>query len=106
MEGKAAVLGEADFVMPYSSLGLDTYAVEFDADSIVQTASEILKKRYALIVVAENVAMMANDVLAATQRQALPSVVVVPFTSGSEGFATQALGKLLKMATGINILAD
>ena len=28
MEGKVAVLGDADFVMPFSALGVDTYAVE------------------------------------------------------------------------------
>ena len=106
MEGKIAVLGGADFVMPFSALGLDTYAVEFDAAAVVKTAGEILKKHYALVVVAENVAALAGDVFEPTQRQAVPCVVIVPFTTGSEGFATQALGKLLKMATGINILAN
>ena len=32
--------------------------------------------------------------------------MVVPFTTESEGFATQALGEVLKMATGINILQN
>ena len=27
MEGKVAVLGDADFVMPFSALGVDTYSV-------------------------------------------------------------------------------
>jgi len=92
--------------MPFSALGLDTYAVEFDASIIVKTAGEILRKRYALILVAENVAVLAGDVFAAAQQHAVPCVLVVPFATGSDGFATQALGKLLKMATGINILAN
>jgi len=32
--------------------------------------------------------------------------VVVPFTTESEGFATEALGEVLKLATGIDILGN
>jgi len=105
MEGKVAVLGGADFVMPFSALGLDVYAVEFDADTVARTASEILKKRYSLVVVAENVVALAAEVFETRQKQAVPCVVVVPFARESEGFATRALGKVLKVATGIDILA-
>ena len=104
MEGKVAVLGGADFVMPFSTLGLDTFAVEFDANSVAATAGEILKQKYALVVVAENVASMAHEVFEARQRDAIPCVVVVPFTTESEGFATKALGRVLKMATGIDLM--
>jgi vacuolar-type H+-ATPase subunit F/Vma7 len=106
MEGKAAVLGNADFVMPFSALGLDTFAVEADPENVTQTASEILQKRYALIVVAENVAPMAQEVFATTVKHSIPCIVVVPFTTESEGFATRELGKVLKIATGIDILAN
>ena len=106
MEGKAAVLGNADFVMPFSALGLDTFAVEADAEKVAETASEILQKRYALIVVAENIAPMAREAFSATVKHAIPCIVVVPFTTESEGFATRELGKVLKIATGIDILAN
>ena len=56
MEGKAAVLGDADFVMPFSALGLDTFAVEADSASVAEAADKILKAQYVLVVVAENVA--------------------------------------------------
>lgn len=104
MESKVAVFGGADFVMPFSALGLDTYAVEFDEASVTETAKEILEKRYGLIVVAENVALLSGDIFEAKQRDAVPCVVVVPFATESEGFATKALGRVLKLATGIDIL--
>ena len=106
MEGKAAVLGSADFVMPFSALGLDTFASETDAESITEAAKEILKQKYAFVVVAENVAESAAEVFDATGKKAVPCVVVVPFTTEPEGFATKALGKVLKMATGIDILGN
>lgn len=106
MEGKAAVLGNADFVMPFSALGLDTFAVEADPEKVTERANEIIKKRYALVVIAENVASMAQEVFSATVKHATPCIVVVPFTTESEGFATRELGKVLKIATGIDILAN
>ena len=106
MEGKVAVLGDVDFVMPFSALGLDTFAVEAVTETVTERANEILKQKYALVVVAENIAPMAEQVFENTAKRAVPCVVVVPFTAESQGFATQALGRMLKIATGIDILAN
>ncbi len=104
MEGKGAVLGSGDFVMPFAALGLDTFATETQADQVAETARTILKERYALVVVSENVARAAQPVFEDAQRSATPCVVIVPFTAEPSGIATESLGKMLKMATGINIL--
>ncbi|HPC93715.1 MAG TPA: V-type ATP synthase subunit F [Sedimentisphaerales bacterium] len=104
MEGKVAVLGDADFVMPFRALGADTFAVEQQAEQVVAAAEKIVDAGYALVVVAENVAPQADAAFAPTESKPTPCVVVVPFTTASEGFATEALGKVLKLATGINIL--
>jgi len=104
MEGKIAVLGGTDFVMPFSALGIDTYPVGLTAGDIAENAKKIISEKYALVVVAENVAPKAEEVFADYQDTATPCIVVVPFTTESKGYATQALGKVLKMATGINIL--
>jgi V/A-type H+-transporting ATPase subunit F len=104
VEGKVAVLGDTDFVMPFSALGLDTYPVGEQANAVQTAAKEILAGRYGLVVVAENIAPLAEDVFAVEQDKPVPCVVVVPFATESEGFAVRALGMVLKMATGINIL--
>ena len=61
---------------------------------------------YALVVMAEDVARQAEEVFADTESRPTPCVVVIPFTTKSEGFATEALGKVLKLATGIDILQN
>ena len=104
MEGKAAVLGSADFVMPFSALGLDTFPTEPDAERVQETAASILKQKYALVVVAENIARSARVIFDEKAKDATPCVVVVPFTTEPEGIATESLGKMLRLATGINIL--
>ncbi|MEN6307954.1 MAG: V-type ATP synthase subunit F [Anaerohalosphaeraceae bacterium] len=104
MDGKVAVLGSADFVMPFAALGLDTFATEPLADKVAQNAQDILKQKYALVVVAENIAGYAQTVFDTTQKKATPCVVIVPFTTEPSGVATESLGRLLKIATGIDIL--
>ena len=106
MEGKIAVLGGTDFVMPFSALGVDTYPVGLTAGDIAENAKEIISEKYALVVVAENIAPAADEVFSAYEGMPTPCIMVVPFTTESKGFATQALGEVLKMATGINILQN
>ncbi len=106
MEGKIAVLGDTDFVMPFSALGVDTFAVEQSAGQIKDAAREIAKQHYALVVVAENIAAVADEVFSDYQDAPTPCIVVVPFTTASEGFATEALAEVLKTATGINIMQE
>jgi len=106
MESKVAVLGGSDFVMAFSALGLDGFAVEPQAEMVAEKAEEILKQQYGLIVVAENVAEMADTVFSRTQKDATPCVVIMPFMKESEGLATKLLGRQLKLATGIDILGS
>ena len=41
MEGKVAILGDADFVMPFSALGVDTFTVE-NAKQATENAKKII----------------------------------------------------------------
>jgi len=106
MEGKVAVLGSADFVMPFSSLGLDTYTAGETAEQAIESAKTIIDGKYVLVVVAENIAEVVEEIFSTHQNMPTPCIVVVPFTTESKGFATQALSEVLKMATGINILRE
>lgn len=104
MEGKVAVLGGADFVMPFSALGVDTYSVEQDAEQISESANKIISNKYALVIVAEDTAPMVEEIFSDYQGAPTPCIVVVPFTTEPTGVATRELGRALKIATGINIL--
>jgi vacuolar-type H+-ATPase subunit F/Vma7 len=104
MESKVAVLGDSDFVMAFSALGLDGFAVEATSESVAESAEKIIADQYGLVVVAENIAALADETFCTTVKKATPCIVVVPFLRESEGFATKALGQVLKAATGIDIL--
>ena len=106
MEGKVAVLGDIDFVMPFSTLGLDGFSVGHQAGQVVENAKKIIEGKYVLVIVAENVAAQAEEVFCDVQKMPTPCVLVLPFTAEATGFATKALGEVLKMATGIDILKN
>ncbi len=106
MEGKVAVLGDADFVMPFSALGLDTFVVGHTSQETIEVAEKIIGDKYALVVVAENIAPALEEVFSAQMDSPIPCIVVVPFTTEPTGFATAALAKSLKIATGVNILQN
>ena len=60
MQGKIAVLGDTDFVMPFSALGVDTYPVGDTPEQLTENAEKIIAEKYALAVVAENIAPAAG----------------------------------------------
>jgi len=104
MKGKVAVLGDADFVMPFSALGVDTFGVGQTKGEIIEKAGEIAEGAYALVIVAEDVAPAAETAFAELHNEPTPCLLVVPFTTESKGFATEALAGVLKLATGIDIM--
>lgn len=106
MEGKIAVLGLSDFVMPFAALGIHTFPTGPARDEIAENAQKIIDARYALVVVAENIAPVVEQSFADYHNIPTPCVLVVPFTTEPTGFATKNLGEALKMATGINILQN
>ena len=106
MQSNVAVLGSEDFVMPFSALGLDTYAVGEEAESVLEKAQAVVGAEYSLVVVAENIAKAVEQVFEARRNEPVPCVIVVPFTTEPTGLATETLGAVLKTATGINILQN
>jgi len=100
---KAAALGGADFVLPFSALGLDTFRTD-SKEQTQEAAKKIIDAGYALVVVAETVAADAEQIFSEYHDEALPSITIAPFTTESTGAAVAGLGEAVRLATGINIL--
>jgi vacuolar-type H+-ATPase subunit F/Vma7 len=73
---------------------------------MAEAAAQIVDRKYTLIIVAEDIAPSLEEVFADYQGQPTPCILIVPFTTESEGFATQSLAKALRLATGIDILGE
>ncbi|HSV27114.1 MAG TPA: V-type ATP synthase subunit F [Sedimentisphaerales bacterium] len=103
-ESRVAALGGIDFVMPYKALGIETFPVEAARDAVHAAATSVAAGGYGLVIVAENVAQWADEVLGKFAQEPVPCVVVMPFTVASTGFALESLAEALKLATGIDII--
>ena len=97
-------LGSSDFVLPYRALGVDTFPAT-DSDQARAALGRMLDENYAVILVAEDVAPALEEMLAPYTEEPAPCVLVVPSATQSTGYAGEALGRLLKLATGIDIWA-
>ena len=104
MESKIAVLGNPDFVMPFSALGLDIFATGESSKEITESATMVAEGKYGLVVVAENIAETVEPVFAEQLNKPTPCIVTVPFTAEPTGVAVKSLGESIRLATGINIL--
>ncbi len=106
MERNVAIIGNTDFVMPFSALGVDTFATGESHDEIAENVKKIIEANFALVVVAENIAPAVEELFSDYDNLPTPCIVIVPFTTEPSGVATKSLGEALKIATGINILQN
>ena len=104
MGAKVGALGSSDFVLPYRALGVDTFPVA-GPDEARDALAGMLDENSAVILVAEDVAPALEETLAPYLEEPAPCVLTVPSATRSTGYAGDALGRLLKLATGINIWA-
>ena len=104
MEYKAAVLGKADFVMPFSAMGLNTFAAK-DRQDTIDKAKQILETGFALVVVSDEAAEDAREVFEKVRKEALPIVFSIP-AIGHRQAGAGSLYQLLKAATGVDITKE
>jgi V/A-type H+-transporting ATPase subunit F len=66
----------------------------------------LAREGYNIIMVTENLAASMQDVMREFQNEPVPSIVPIPSTLGSEGFALTRLREAIKRAVGTDILAE
>ena len=94
------------FILTSTRNQLENNPVSDENEQIIESANKIIDQKYPLIIVAENVAEKADEVFRPLNNSPAVSILVVPFTTESKGFAIESLGETLKMATGISILQN
>lgn len=102
---KIAAIGEEDIILGFKALGIEVYPA---ASS--EAVPEILERligtdEYGIIFVTESMADMVEPVMADIGTRALPSVVYIPGSQGSRGFAMERIRKIIEKAVGADILS-
>lgn len=99
---KIAVIGDKDSVLAFKALGVDVYnAVNGDE------AKEKLKKcarEYSVILITEDLAVEAEDILKRYKTKAYPIVIPIPPATGGNGFGLNGVKADVEKAIGTDIL--
>jgi V/A-type H+-transporting ATPase subunit F len=99
-----AVVGERATVVAFEGLGVSAFPVE-SVDEARETVSTLIrKKKHAVIFVTEDIGQAISDIITESSREYVPSVVLVPSSSGSQKIGLRRLSQILKRALGADIL--
>ncbi|MBQ2804502.1 MAG: V-type ATP synthase subunit F [Clostridia bacterium] len=103
MVNKIAVIGDKDSVLAFKSVGVEV----FDATTAEQ-AQDLVKKlsqgQYAVVLIAETLAVQIPETLAKAKTRAFPAVVPIPTTAQSNGFGMQGIKADVEKAIGVDII--
>lgn len=103
MVNKIAVIGDKDSVLAFKSVGVEV----FDATTAEQ-AQDLVKKlsqgQYAVVLIAETLAVQIPETLAKAKTRAFPAVVPIPTTAKSNGFGMQGIKADVEKAIGVDII--
>ena len=102
---KIAVIGRSETVVGFKALGLDTFAVSDDEESL--KALRHLTREcgdYAIIYIEETFADALDAEIKKYKESPTPAIILIPGRDGSTGRGLNALNEAVEKAVGTNIL--
>ncbi len=100
---KIAVMGEADSIYGFATLGLDTYPTD-NPESAQRTLRNLAEGDYAVIYITENTASLVKSEIARYNEQKLPAIILIPGVSGNTGDGIRNVSKSVEQAVGSDII--
>jgi len=102
---KIAAIGEEDAVLGFKALGIEVYPVD-GPDATVTILNRLMNDQgYGIVFVSESMADRVEELMAEIGSRPLPSLVYIPGSKGSQGFAMQRIRKIIERAVGADILS-
>lgn len=98
-----AVIGDRDTTLCFKAIGVDVF-VAHNREEACSALADILKKRYSIIFLTEDLSPHLTEELKTLQFQTLPSVVLIPGMQGSTGLAFENIREAVKKAVGSDLL--
>jgi V/A-type H+-transporting ATPase subunit F len=103
---KIAAVGEEDIVLGFKALGIEIYPVA-DPEATVTVVNQLLNNPdYGIIFVSESLAARVEPLMMEIGSRPLPSLVYIPGSQGSQGFAMQRIRKIIERAVGADIMSE
>ena len=104
-EGRIAFLGDADSVLGFRALGVET-VVPSDAEEAVAAFRKLVRERTSVIMITEDMLDYLQEQVEDTAHMAIPAVVVLPDVKGSQKRGEDTIRSLILRAVGVDLMAE
>ena len=102
---KMAIIGDKDSVLAFKAFDVDIYA-----SSTIEEAREswqkIAKDSYGIVLITEPYYMQMQDLLEKVAAEPIPTILSIPSTTGSKGYAVQRIRTIVQKAIGTDLLTE
>ncbi len=104
-EGKIAFIGDADSVLGFRALGVET-VVPGNADEARKQFARLVKEKTSIIMITEDMMDHLQDQIDETVHMAIPSVVVLPGIKGTQRRGEDTIRELIIKAVGVDLMSE
>ncbi len=104
MDGKIAIIGNREKILPFVSVGVEIYPI--DGKNGEEVAREALHSGALVILVEENIMLSIAHVFDEIRDKMVPAVIPIPVGAQSQEYGIQRLRELLIKAIGADIVGN
>jgi len=104
-KGKVAFIGDADSVLGFRALGVETVVPE-NAEEAREQFERLVREGTSIIMITENMMDNLHEQIEETVHMAIPSVVVLPGISGTQKRGEDTIRELIIRAVGIDLMSE
>lgn len=104
-EGKVAFLGDADSVLGFRALGVETVVPEGEDDAR-EEFQRLVAEETSIIMVTEDMMEVLQEQIEETVHMPVPSVVVLPGIRGTRKKGEQTIRELIIKAVGVDLMSE
>ena len=100
---KIGVIGDRDAILGFKALGLDVFAAD-SAETASNTIHHCARNNYAVIFITENFAKLTEEARSRYDEQAVPAIIIIPDSGGTDGYAMSRVKHFVEKAIGTDII--
>jgi V/A-type H+-transporting ATPase subunit F len=104
-KGKVAFIGDADSVLGFRALGVET-VVPVSGDDAREQFERLIKEETSVIMITEDLMDQLQEQIDETVHLAVPSVVVLPGVKGTQRKGENTIRELIIKAVGVDLMSE
>ena len=104
-KGRTAFIGDADSVLGFRALGVETYTPESGTEA-AQIFRKLVREKVAVIMITEDMLNHLQSEIDQVVSLPVPAIVVLPGVSGSKHTGEDTIRNLIIRAVGVDLMAE